>query len=83
MAMGERTPIALLDYAAAGRMAVAEAITNIAAAAISDISDIKLSANWMAAAGAEGEDAGLYEAVNAVGMELCPALFRIRLCKHH
>jgi len=74
MAMGERTPIALLDYAAAGRMAVAEAITNIAAASISDISNIKLSANWMAAAGAEGEDAGLYEAVNAVGMELCPAL---------
>ncbi len=74
MAIGERTPIALLNYAAAARMAVAESITNIASAAISDISDIKLSANWMAAAGCEGEDAGLYEAVNAVGMELCPAL---------
>ncbi|MCP3674192.1 MAG: phosphoribosylformylglycinamidine synthase, partial [Gammaproteobacteria bacterium] len=74
MAMGERTPIALLDYAAAARMAVAESVTNIASAAIDDISDIKLSANWMAAAGSEGEDAGLYEAVNAVGMELCPAL---------
>jgi len=74
MAMGERTPVALLDYAASARMAVAESITNIAAAAIDNISDIKLSANWMAAAGFEGEDAGLYEAVNAVGMELCPAL---------
>jgi len=74
MAMGERTPVALLDYAASARMAVAESITNIAAAAINDISDIKLSANWMAAAGFEGEDAGLYEAVHAIGMELCPAL---------
>jgi len=74
MAVGERTPIALLDYAAAARMAVTEALTNIASAPIANISDIKLSANWMAAAGAEGEDAGLYEAVNAVGMELCPAL---------
>jgi len=74
MSMGERTPVALLDYAAAARMAVAEAVTNIASAAISDISDIKLSANWMAAAGSEGEDAGLYEAVKAIGMELCPDL---------
>ncbi|PCJ46443.1 MAG: phosphoribosylformylglycinamidine synthase [Gammaproteobacteria bacterium] len=74
MAMGERTPIALLDYAASARMAVAESITNIASAAINDISDIKLSANWMCAAGSEGEDAGLYEAVKAIGMELCPAL---------
>jgi phosphoribosylformylglycinamidine synthase len=74
MAMGERTPIALLDYAASARMAVAESVTNIACAAISEIGDIKLSANWMCAAGSEGEDAGLFEAVKAVGMELCPAL---------
>ncbi len=74
MAMGERTPVALLDYAAAARLAVTEAITNIASAPIADISDIKLSANWMAASGAEGEDAGLYEAVHAVGMEFCPDL---------
>ena len=74
MAMGERTPVALLDHAASARMAVGEAITNIAAAAIGRIGDIKLSANWMAPAGHPGEDAGLYEAVRAVGMELCPAL---------
>ncbi len=74
MAMGERTPIALLDHAASARMAVAEALTNIAASDIGDIKRIKLSANWMAAAGHPGEDAGLYEAVKAVGEELCPAL---------
>jgi len=74
MAMGEKTPIANLNYAASARMAVAEAITNIAASKIEDIGKIKLSANWMAACGAEGEDAGLYEAVEAIGMELCPAL---------
>ena len=74
MAMGERTPVALLDYGASARMAVAEAITNIAAAPIANISDIKLSANWMAAAGSEGEDAGLYEAVEAIGMGFCPDL---------
>lgn len=74
MAMGERTPIALLDYAASARMAVAESITNIAAADIGDLNRIKLSANWMAAAGHPGEDAGLYEAVHAIGEELCPAL---------
>ena len=74
MAMGERTPIALLDAPASGRMAVAEAITNIASASIRDIRDIKLSANWMVAAGHTGEDARLYETVRAVGMELCPAL---------
>ncbi|MEX1198475.1 MAG: phosphoribosylformylglycinamidine synthase [Pseudohongiellaceae bacterium] len=74
MAMGERTPVALLDAPASGRMAVAEAITNIAAAPIERISDIKLSANWMVAAGHPGEDARLYETVRAVGMELCPAL---------
>lgn len=74
MSMGERAPIALLHHAASARMAVGEAITNIAAAYIENISDIKLSANWMAAAGYPGEDAGLFDAVQAVGLELCPAL---------
>ncbi len=74
MAMGERTPIALVHHAASARMAVAEAITNIACARIEKLSDIKLSANWMAPAGHPGEDAGLFDAVRAVGMELCPAL---------
>ena len=74
MAMGERTPLALVDGPASGRMAVAEAITNIAAAAIRDISDIKLSANWMCAAGHGAEDEALYDTVRAVGMEFCPAL---------
>ncbi len=73
-AIGERTPLALIDPKAAARMAVGEAITNIAAAAIGGIEKIKLSANWMAAAGHPGEDAGLYDAVHAVGMELCPQL---------
>jgi phosphoribosylformylglycinamidine synthase len=74
MAMGERTPLALLSAGASARMAVAEAVTNIAAASIARLSDVKLSANWMAAAGHPGEDARLYEAVQAVGAELCPAL---------
>jgi phosphoribosylformylglycinamidine synthase len=74
MAMGERTPLAILDAAAAARMAVAEAVTNAAAARIPRIGDIRLSANWMAAAGYPGEDALLYDAVRAVGKELCPAL---------
>jgi phosphoribosylformylglycinamidine synthase len=74
MAMGERTPLALLDAAASARMAVAEAITNIASAPIARLSDVKLSANWMAPAGHPGEDARLYDAVRAVGVELCPAL---------
>ena len=74
MAMGERAPVALLDFAASGRLAVGEALTNIAATQIGDIKRIKLSANWMAAAGHPGEDAGLYEAVKAVGEELCPQL---------
>jgi phosphoribosylformylglycinamidine synthase len=74
MAMGERPPVALLDAAASARLAVAEAITNLAAAPIARLSDVKLSANWMAAAGHPGEDARLYEAVRAVGTELCPAL---------
>ncbi len=74
MALGERTPIALVSPAASGRMAIGEAITNIAAAKISKISDIYLSANWMAAAGYEGEDAALFDTVKAVGEELCPQL---------
>ncbi|SUB34888.1 phosphoribosylformylglycinamidine synthase [Pasteurella multocida] len=74
MSMGERAPVALLDFAASARLAVAESITNIAATNIGDIKRIKLSANWMSAAGHEGEDAGLYQAVKAVGEELCPQL---------
>jgi phosphoribosylformylglycinamidine synthase len=74
MAIGERPPLALIDGPASGRMAVGEAITNIAAAAIADIGDVKLSANWMCAAGHPGEDATLFDTVKAVGMELCPAL---------
>ncbi|MCB1854246.1 MAG: phosphoribosylformylglycinamidine synthase [Halieaceae bacterium] len=74
MAMGERTPLALLDAPASGRMAIAEAITNISAAAIARLSDIKLSANWMCAAGHGAEDEALFDTVRAVGMEFCPAL---------
>lgn len=74
MAIGERTPVAVTDAAASARMAVGELITNIAGAAIDKLSDIKLSANWMAAAGAPGEDEKLFDAVHALGMELCPAL---------
>ena len=73
MSMGERTPLASLDAPASGRMAVAEAITNLLAAPI-DLPRVKLSCNWMAACGEPGEDAALYETVKAVGMELCPAL---------
>ena len=74
MAIGERSPLALLDSAAAARMAVGEAITNLCAAPVEALEQVKLSANWMAACGHPGEDALLYEAVRAVGMELCPAL---------
>ncbi|WP_093285119.1 phosphoribosylformylglycinamidine synthase [Solimonas aquatica] len=74
MAMGERTPLALLDAPASGRMAVAEAVLNIAAARIAKLSDIRLSANWMAACGQHDEDARLFDTVRAVGAELCPAL---------
>lgn len=74
MAMGERTPLALLDAPASGRMAIAEAVTNIASADIEALGDIKLSANWMVAAGYEDEDARLYATVRAVAMELCPEL---------
>ena len=74
MAMGERTPLALIDPPASGRMAVGEALTNLAAAAVGDLGNVKLSANWMAAAGHPGEDAALYDTVRAVALELCPAL---------
>ncbi|MBM4267337.1 MAG: phosphoribosylformylglycinamidine synthase [Deltaproteobacteria bacterium] len=77
MAMAERAPIALAGPsgpAASARMAVAEALTNIASVGLATIEDVKLSANWMAPAGHPGEDAGLYDAVRAVGLELCPAL---------
>ncbi|MCP1315033.1 phosphoribosylformylglycinamidine synthase [Halomonas sp. 707D7] len=74
MAMGERAPVALIDPAASARLSVAEAITNLAAAPIAKLSDIKLSANWMSAADQPGENQALYDAVYAVGMELCPAL---------
>ncbi len=74
MAIGERTPLALLDAAASARMAVGEALTNLAAARIEKLPDVKLSANWMAAAGHPGEDVALYEAVRAVALELCPVL---------
>ena len=74
MSMGERTPAALLNAPASGRMAIGEAITNIAAAPIQKLSDVKLSANWMCAAGHPGEDSALYRTVETVGMELCPQL---------
>ncbi len=74
MAMGERPPVALAHPAASGRLAVGEAITNIAAAAIARLGDVRLSANWMAAAGHPGEDAALFDTVRAVGEELAPAL---------
>jgi phosphoribosylformylglycinamidine synthase len=73
MSMGERTPLATTNAAASGRMAVAEAITNLLAAPI-ELPRVKLSANWMAACGEPGQDAALFETVKAVGMELCPAL---------
>jgi phosphoribosylformylglycinamidine synthase len=74
MAMGERTPVAVLDAPASGRLAVGEAITNILAADVPSLGQIRLSANWMAACGEAGEDAALYETVRAVAKELCPAL---------
>jgi phosphoribosylformylglycinamidine synthase len=73
-AIGEKAPLALIDAPASGRMAIGEAITNIAASLIDDISNLKLSANWMAPAGHAGEDAALFTTVKAVGMELCPQL---------
>ncbi len=74
MAIGERTPIALLDAKAAARMTIGETLTNLACAPIPALSQIRLSANWMAPAGHVGEDARLYDAVETVGLELCPAL---------
>mgnify|MGYP000527413784 CR=1 FL=1 len=74
MAMGERPPIAIFNAGAAARITVGEAITNILSADITDVSHIKLSANWMASCGTPGEDAKLFEAVYAIGMELCPEL---------
>ena len=73
-AMGERTPLALIDAPASGRMAVGEAITNMAAAPIRELGQVKLSANWMAAAGHAGEDAALFDTVRAVALDLCPQL---------
>jgi len=74
MAMGERAPLALINAPASGRMAIGEALTNLAAARIRALPNVKLSANWMAPAGHPGEDAALYETVKAVALELCPAL---------
>jgi phosphoribosylformylglycinamidine synthase len=74
MAMGERTPLAIVDGPAAGRMAIGEAITNIASAPVARLGDVRLSANWMAAAGEPGQDAVLFDTVRAVGLELCPQL---------
>src|SRR6185295_4203277 len=74
MAMGERSPVALLDGPASGRLAVGEAITNILAADVESLAQVRLSANWMAACGEPGEDATLYATVKAVGEELCPTL---------
>ncbi len=74
MSMGERAPVALLDAPASGRLAIGEALTNLAAAPVSGLGDVKLSANWMAACGHPGEDARLFDTVEAVAMELCPAL---------
>ncbi|MGH1538866.1 MAG: phosphoribosylformylglycinamidine synthase [Arenicella sp.] len=74
MAIGERTPLASINGPASGRMAIGEVLTNIAAANVRDLREIKLSANWMAAAGHTGDDAALYATVEAVGMQLCPSL---------
>jgi phosphoribosylformylglycinamidine synthase len=73
-ALGERTPVALIDGPASGRMAIGEALTNLAAARVRSLDRVKLSANWMAAAGSPGEDAALYDTVRAVALDLCPAL---------
>ncbi|HEV2403157.1 MAG TPA: phosphoribosylformylglycinamidine synthase [Candidatus Saccharimonadales bacterium] len=74
MSMGERTPVALIDAPAAGRLAIGEALTNIAATTIDKLSDVRLSANWMAAAGFGQEDQHLFDTVKAVGETFCPAL---------
>ena len=74
MAIGERTPMAILNAPASGRIAIGECLTNLAASNVGKIGNIKLSANWMVAAGEDGEDANLYDTVKTVGMEICPAL---------
>ncbi len=74
MAIGERTPVAVLDAPASGRLAVGEALTNLLAADVASLRDVRLSANWMAACGEPGEDAALYATVEAIGEQLCPAL---------
>jgi len=74
MSLGERTPLALIDGPASGRMAIGEALTNLAASNIKSLDEVCLSANWMAACGEAGEDASLFDTVKTVGMELCPAL---------
>ena len=74
MSIGERTPVALINPKASARLAVGETITNIAGARIAQLSDITMSANWMAACGDDAEDAALFDAVHAIGEELCPAL---------
>ncbi|KAJ3045638.1 hypothetical protein HDV00_007762 [Rhizophlyctis rosea] len=74
MAMGERTPLALVDAAASARMAVAESLTNLVAANVEDLGSVRLSANWMRAAAHGGEGSALYEGVKAVGLDLCPKL---------
>jgi len=74
IAMGERTPVALLDPEAAAKLAVGEALTNLAAALIPDLHHVALSANWMAAAKSKGQAAALYDAVAAVGESYCPEL---------
>jgi len=74
MAMGERSPLALINPPASGRMAIAEALTNLAASRVKSLNDVKLSANWMAASGDNAEDIALFDTVQAIAMELCPAL---------
>ena len=74
MTSGERTPLSILSGAAAARMAVAETLTNMAAAYVDDITKVKLSANWMCSAGYEQDGATLYDAVQAIGLDLCPKL---------
>ena len=74
MAIGERTPLAVINAPASGRIAVGGMFNNMASAQVSKISQIKLSANWMLAAGEDGEDANLYDTVKSIGMEICPAL---------
>ncbi|MCK5889313.1 MAG: phosphoribosylformylglycinamidine synthase [Methylococcales bacterium] len=74
MAMGERTPLALINAPASGRMAIAESLTNLAASRVESLNKVKISANWMAASGSEGEDTALFDTVKTVGMDVCPEL---------